>query len=104
MAEVLDGKESTQYQQVCDELVASFDDPSLTFSARILQAMKEGGIGGVGLDLAEHYRTMLQSEPLELLTEEQLVAEGEASWQRQREIELKDKLSFEEYLVLHGGQ
>lgn len=89
---------------MCDELVASFDDPSLTFSARILHAMKEGGIGGVGLELAERYKEMLQSEPLELLTEEQLSAERDASWQRQRDLELKDQLSFEEYLLLHGGQ
>ncbi len=32
------------YQQVCDELVASFDDPELTFSARILRSMLEEGL------------------------------------------------------------
>lgn len=95
---------SASYQQVCDELVASFDDPELTFSARILKVMQEKGSGGVGLELAEHYREMLQNEPLELLTEEQLSAERDASRQRQHELELKDKLSFEEYLALHGGQ
>ncbi len=104
VAEVLDGSESASYQQVCDELVASFDDPELTFSARILKVMQEKGSGGVGLELAEHYREMLQNEPLELLTEEQLSAERDASRQRQHELELKDKLSFEEYLALHGGQ
>ncbi|CNG22855.1 glutamate--cysteine ligase [Yersinia similis] len=104
VAEVLDGSDSTAYQQVCDELVALFDDPELTFSARILKVMQEKGIGGVGLELAEHYREMLQNEPLELLTEEQLSAERDASRRRQHELELKDKLSFEEYLALHGGQ
>ena len=29
------------YQQVCDELLACFDDPELTFSARILRSMIE---------------------------------------------------------------
>ena len=104
VAEVLDGKNSTEYQQVCDELVAYFDDSSLTFSARILQAMKEAGSGGVGLELAERYKEMLQNEPLELLTEEQLTEERDASWQCQRELELKDKLSFEEYLLPYRGQ
>ncbi|MEX0633630.1 hypothetical protein M8494_22730 [Serratia ureilytica] len=43
MAEVLDGEAGDrQYQQVCDELVAAFDDPELTFSARILKAMQAG--------------------------------------------------------------
>jgi glutamate--cysteine ligase len=27
------------YQQVCDELLACFDDPELTFSARILRSL-----------------------------------------------------------------
>ena len=36
------------YQQVCDELLACFDDPELTFSARILRSMIEEGIGGTG--------------------------------------------------------
>lgn len=40
VAQTLDGIEGGDaYQQVCDELTASFDNPDLTFSARILRAM-----------------------------------------------------------------
>ena len=92
-----------QYQQVCDELVAAFDDPELTFSARILKAMKAEGTGRVGLQLAEQYRQMLLEEPLEILNEAELDKEREASWQRQRDIEANDTLSFEAFLKQNGG-
>ncbi|OMQ22218.1 glutamate--cysteine ligase [Serratia oryzae] len=104
VAEVLDSEAGNhQYQQVCDQLVAAFDDPELTFSARILKAMKAEGIGRVGLGLAEQYRNMLMKEPLELLTEEQLAQEQKASWQRQHELEAGDTLSFDEFLKANGG-
>jgi glutamate--cysteine ligase len=104
VAEVLDSEAGNQqYQQVCDELVAAFDDPELTFSARILQAMKAEGIGSVGLRLAEQYRKILTEEALELLTAEQLAQEQKVSWQRQYELEASDTLSFDEFLKANGG-
>jgi glutamate--cysteine ligase len=42
---------------------------------------------------------MLQQEPLEVLSEEDFVAEREASVVRQREIEAADTESFEEFLA-----
>jgi glutamate--cysteine ligase len=57
----------------------------------------------VGLQLAEQYRQMLIEEPLEILTEAELAKEQEASWQRQRNVEASDTLSFEEFLKQHGG-
>ncbi|WON76385.1 glutamate--cysteine ligase [Serratia sp. UGAL515B_01] len=104
VAEVLDSDAGNhQYQQVCDELVAAFDDPELTFSARILKMMKAEGAGSVGLELAEQYRKMLMEGPLEILTEEQLEQEQKDSWQRQRDIEASDTLSFDEFLKENGG-
>lgn len=100
VAEVLDKVNGDrQYQGTCDELVASFDDPDLTYSARILQAMKENGLKGVGLALAEQYRQMLSEEPLEILTDDQLSAEQRASIERQKAIEAEDTLSFDEFLT-----
>lgn len=99
VAEVLDlGANTPQYQQICDDLVAAFDDPDLTFSARLLKEMNEKGISGVGLGRAEQYRNMLVNEPFELLTEQQLATEQKTSWQRQHDIEANDTLSFEQYL------
>ena len=72
---------------MCDELVACFDNPDLTFSARILRSMIDTGIGGTGKAFAEAYRNLLREEPLEILREEDFVAEREASERRQQEME-----------------
>ncbi|MCL6327705.1 glutamate--cysteine ligase [Pectobacterium polaris] len=102
VAEVLDAENSQpHYQQVCDELLVGFDDPETTFSGRLLTLMKQEGNGSVGLNLAEEYRKMLSSEPLQVLTEEQLAAASENSWQRQRQIESEDTMNFDDYLATH---
>lgn len=85
VAQTLDGIDGGDaYAKVCDELVASFDDPELTFSARILRSMIDNGIGGTGKSLAAQYRDMLREEPLEILKEEDFSKEHDASWARQR--------------------
>ncbi|MBN3264669.1 glutamate--cysteine ligase [Pectobacterium brasiliense] len=102
VAEVLDAENGQpHYQQVCDELLVGFDDPETTFSGRLLTLMKQEGNGSVGLNLAEEYRKMLSSEPLQVLTEEKLAAASENSWQRQRQIESEDTMSFDGYLATH---
>ena len=88
-----------EYQKVCDQLVACFDDPELTYSARILRSMIDNGIGGTGIALAEQYRAMLREEPLEALSEEDFEQEHDASWQRLREIEAADREPFDEWLA-----
>jgi glutamate--cysteine ligase len=52
--------------------------------------------------LAEQYRQMLIQEPLEILTEDVLQKEHDASWQRQREIEAKDTEPFDVWLAKHA--
>lgn len=99
VAQTLDGiAGNDDYQKVCDELVACFDDPELTYSACILRSMIDNGIGGTGLALAEQYRQQLINEPLEILTTEVLQQEHDASWQRQRDIEAGDSEPFETWL------
>lgn len=99
VAEVLDGQQGDHlYQEVCDRLVASFDDPELTYSARILNAMKENGIVGTGLALSEQYRHQLAEESLDILTESDFEQEAKRSVLNQREIEESDTLSFEAFL------
>ncbi|CBA33191.1 glutamate--cysteine ligase [Cronobacter turicensis] len=100
VARTLDGIHGGQeYQQVCDRLVACFDDPELTYSARILRSMIENGIGGTGRMLADNYRTMLREEPLQTLHEEDFRQEQAASLARQREIEAADTEPFDEWLT-----
>ncbi|MBD2806631.1 glutamate--cysteine ligase [Xenorhabdus szentirmaii] len=103
LAEILDACSGTEYQAVCKELVAMFDDPSLTFSARTLGQMKEHGIGGFGLELADKYHQELLGEPYSILNDEKFSAERHASVSRQHSLEQKDDMSFEEYLKLHAG-
>lgn len=87
------------YQTVCDTLVAGFDDPELTFSARILRSIMDNGVGNTGRELAEQYRTTLLDESLEVLSVEDFNEERKASLQRQHEIEEKDNESFEQFLA-----
>ncbi|MDU4092478.1 MAG: glutamate--cysteine ligase [Pantoea sp.] len=104
VAEVLDSQSGTpDYQQVCDRLVASFDDPELTYSARILQTMLDNGISGSGLELAEQYRQMLMAEPMQVLTQDDFTEEAQRSRQAQQELEAADSLSFTEFLASKKG-
>ncbi|MFS2225360.1 glutamate--cysteine ligase [Pantoea sp. B65] len=104
VAETLDGSQGDHhYQEVCDQLVASFEDPELTYSARTLHAMMANGIGGAGLALAEQYRHLLTEEPLDVLTEEQFAEEALRSRASQQQIEESDTLSFDEFLASKAG-
>lgn len=79
-----------------------FDNPDLTFSARILRSMIDTGIGGTGKAFAEAYRNLLREEPLEILREEDFVAEREASERRQQEMEAADTEPFAVWLEKHA--
>lgn len=103
VAEVLDACSGTQYQSVCKELVNMFEDPSLTFSARVLNKMKSQGIVGFGLELAEQYHSELVEEHYSILDDENFSIERETSVSRQHSLEQQDSMSFEEYLKLHAG-
>ncbi|MEN4913238.1 glutamate--cysteine ligase [Erwinia amylovora] len=99
IAETLDSQGDNQlYQQVCDRLIASFDDPDLTCSARFLQMLKENGIEATGLALAGQYRAQLCAEPLEVLTGQRFSDEARRSRFSQQETEESDTLSFEAFL------
>ncbi|MDC9605020.1 glutamate--cysteine ligase [Xenorhabdus griffiniae] len=102
VAEVLDACSGTQYQSVCKELVNMFEDPSLTFSARVLDKMKSQGIVGFGLELADQYHNELIEEHYSILSDENFSVEREVSVSRQYDLEQQDNMSFEEYLKLHA--
>lgn len=104
VAEVLDGNHGdTEYQQVCEQLVASFDDPELTYSARILHAIKENGLTEAGIALAEQYGHGLCEEPLEVLSEEDFAHQARASVVAQEQLEAEERLDFEAYLASREG-
>ena len=60
--------------------------------------MIDTGIGGTGKAFAEAYRNLLREEPLEILREEDFVAEREASERRQQEMEAADTEPFAVWL------
>ncbi|XTZ39252.1 glutamate--cysteine ligase [Salmonella enterica] len=103
VAQTLDGVYGgNKYEKVCDQLVASFDDPELTFSARILRSMIDNGIGGTGKALGDLYRSQLREEPLEILSEDDFIAESQASMVRLKEIEASDTEPFEALVARHA--
>ena len=103
VAETLDRQsDENHYQKVCDLLVASFDEPDLTYSARFLESLKDKGIVGTGLELAEKYRRQLAEEPLEVLSSEQFRDEALRSQVSQQKIEESDTLSLEAFLQDKG--
>lgn len=104
VAQALDGIHgTTEYQQVCDALVACFDNPQLTFSARLLHDMlDQHGICRTGKILADRYDKLLRQEPLEILHEQDFIAECKASVIRQQKIEAEDNEPFSALLARHA--
>lgn len=104
LAEVLDSEIGEyQYQQVCDELVKAFENPELTFSARLLKAITKDSPELVALQLAEQHRKTLTEEALDILSETEFSKENHDSWQRQRQIESMDTLSFEAFMQYNSS-
>ncbi|NHB98330.1 glutamate--cysteine ligase [Photorhabdus stackebrandtii] len=103
VAEILDSCSGTQYRKVCEELIAMFDDSSLTLSARVLEKMKTQGIGGFGLELADKYHHQLINEKYEVISDKQFAIERRASLERQDALEHEDTISFDEYLKQQAG-
>ncbi|WP_118986823.1 glutamate--cysteine ligase [Photorhabdus sp. CRCIA-P01] len=103
VATILDSCSGTQYQKVCEELIAMFDDSSLTLSARVLEKVKSQGIGGFGLELADEYRQQLINEEYEVISDEQFAIERRTSVERQDALEREDTMSFDEYLKQQTG-
>ncbi|SQB61888.1 glutamate--cysteine ligase [Citrobacter koseri] len=64
--------------------------------------MIDTGIGGTGKALGEAYRNLLREEPLEILREEDFIAEREASTRRQLEVEAADTEPFDAWLEKHA--
>ncbi len=103
VAEVLDTCCDSKYREVCHQFLTMFEDPSQTYSARVLDQMLTQGIGGFGLELAEKYYEELINEPYEVITEEQFEAARLASIEKQAIIEQGSEESFDVYLQKHAG-
>ncbi len=99
LAEVLDYEDNDhKYKKVFNKLILLFDNPDLTFSARILKDMIQNDPCIFGFKLAEKYHNILLKESLEVLSEIDFHKEKKDSWKRQRYIEDNDTLSFEDFI------
>lgn len=89
------------YQTVCQQLAPAMSDPSLTLSAQLIALIKQGSgtLQELGLQLAQGYRDTLISQPLQGLTEHELVGEQQRSLAEQRALEQCEALNFEQYLA-----
>lgn len=102
IAEIIDrGEGGTAYAQAVDAQSALVDDPDATPSARVLQDMRDNGVGfyHFAMERAEGHKeyfaalAALDDERLRVFTDE-----AEASLARQAAIEQADEISFDEYL------
>ncbi|PPI87750.1 glutamate--cysteine ligase [Candidatus Pantoea edessiphila] len=99
LAEILDKNEKNmKYQKICEQLFLYFENPDLTYSARILDIIKQNGMIKTGISLSKKYHNLLCLEPLNLITEEDFKIKAKQSIFEQKNIENNDLLNFENYI------
>lgn len=100
LAQLLD-IDGTEYQQAVSQWQAAVNDPSLTLSGRVMKAVGEPGMshGRWVMNLAKEYGQYLANYPLTEAQQADYLAEAEASFKRQQEIEAADKQSFDDFLA-----
>ncbi len=91
---------SEQHQQSLDVQRAKLDNPELTPSAQLLQAMRDGNKTFLGLSLeqAQKHRASFNGNSLKPCTENQYAAMAAQSMGDQTAIEKADSVDFETYL------
>lgn len=101
LAELMDAaKGGDAYQQCCTKLESWFEDPSKTFSARLLDEIKtEQGIGKVGLAHATSYKEALADNGYRFYNDGQFVEESADSLRRQQAVESADVMDFDVFLA-----
>ncbi|MDF7669785.1 glutamate--cysteine ligase [Orbaceae bacterium ESL0721] len=105
VADVLDHLDrSGSYRQVCERLDVMFDQPELTLSAQVLQAISDLGTDKFGLKLANQYKQQFSAEPLTLLTESDFIQQRDLSIEKQKQQEADDTISFDEFLKMRNAQ
>ncbi len=87
------------YQEVCDKLSSWIDNPELTTSGQLLVLTKEvGGLGKVGCTLGQQHRDENLNHSYQYYSQETMVKEAADSIEQQKQAELSDSLSFDDFL------
>ncbi|WP_052456839.1 glutamate--cysteine ligase [Candidatus Ishikawella capsulata] len=99
LAKILDTNEGDmQYQNVCNKFIKFFENPELTYSARILHRIKTEGFLTTAMMLAENHYSLLKNESLEILSQQDFLRQLKESIESQHKIEKNDCMEFERYL------
>ncbi|PKF60216.1 glutamate--cysteine ligase [Psychromonas sp. psych-6C06] len=102
LAVVLDksGNEE-RYKQAIEHIAPRFNAPELTSSARILDKIisADSDNGPLALALSKEYKQALIDQPYQIWSDQYFEDQKESSQIKQREIELADKLNFDDYLI-----
>lgn len=107
VAEQLDqAQRTTAHADSLDRQLAKVLNDSLTPSARILDTLSAGNQSILAFSQAQTtaFARELKAHELSAETEHQLLADVEASWARQRELEQDDSLDFDEFLATYYRQ
>lgn len=100
IADLLDQAcQTDRYQKAWAAQLASVEDPTQTLSAKMLQQIGEGDNANLALNLAQRYRSQMLESEFELFSEADFQLWAEQSLTQQREIEVNDNQSFDEYLA-----
>ena len=94
------GLNTDQHQQSLDAQRAKVDNPELTPSAQLLQAMRDGNktFFKLSLEQAQKHRASFNGNSLKPCTKDQYAAMAEQSIDDQKAIEEADSVNFETYL------
>ncbi|MGS2720513.1 glutamate--cysteine ligase [Paraglaciecola aestuariivivens] len=101
IAQVLDAANQSQnYSQALAQERQKVEDPNLTPSARVLNALLDNNTdnGSFGLALAEDYKNLLMQADYRYMNAEQLIQHALISLEKQRQIEQQDSLPFDQFL------
>ena len=102
LCELLDrGETEPRYSRSLERQLARIRDPGLTASARMLSEMREHGESFFEFaqrKSRQHYETFVQ-EPLAVEREAFFTQLAQASWERQRDTEAADRVSFDQFLA-----
>jgi len=101
LAEMMDAElNKPVYQEALVAQVLKIEDPSLTPSAKIIDAIQSQDLdnGRMGFELAEQYRQQLLGQPYQQQPASEWQAMAQNSKGEQARIEAEDKLSLDAYL------
>ncbi|MGP8308360.1 glutamate--cysteine ligase [Vibrio sp. YIC-376] len=92
--------EDNAYQDVCNKLSEWIDNPEQTTSGQLLELTKElGSLGKVGCTLGLKHREENLNHSYQFYSQEMMEAEVAASIEKQKQAELSDTMSFDDFLA-----